>query len=225
MSLPFTLKFRLVSHNDNLKNAPAILANEFKKGLESIGKRLTSSAETRMRKDSGDERRSLQTVIEGKGLGINVVVYSVLLKAFIDAYGMRPGVRVPYGFGSRLHTWAQRRVRLGSNSLPKSSSTAYDGAGPRRVFQPKTKVTQVRGTAKPRLGRVTKSGTKVKGSARIANKNKQASRLAFLVARTIFDRGIKGTNWNRKALEANKGRIIRELKNSLSRAAVRINRG
>lgn len=213
MALPFKLQFRLEARNDLLKKAPQILATEMRGGLRAIGKRLTTSASLRMRNDSGESIRSLRTEIEGQGLGLNVVVFSTLLKAFIDAYGMRPGTRVPYGFGTRLNTWAARRVNFGPSRSRTRTGTYFPRKGRKQqLFHGHT------------LSRVTAT-TKVKGTHRIKNVNTNINRLAFLVSRSIFQRGIKASGWNRKALEANRAQIIQDLKNAVSRAANKIKQG
>lgn len=226
MSFPFTVKFRLISREgQGLKKVPNILATELRGAMGTIGKRLKESASIRMRKDTGEEIKSLIIQVQGQGLNLSVVIYSQLIKAFTDAYGMRPGVRVPYGFGSRLNTWAQRRVRIGeSRPLRGETHAPYTGAGPNRIFRSRAQKAQ-RSSVIPRGSRVTNSGARVSGSNRIRSKNRAASRLAYLTARAIFDRGLRGSHWNREALIANKTRIVRELKNAMSRAVAKINRG
>ena len=88
-----SLKFILLVHRDiSLKNAPRVLNKHMRAGLESVGKRLLVAAKSRMRKDSGKEQRSLTSLVQGRNLGLRLTVYSTLVQAFVDAYGLRRGV-------------------------------------------------------------------------------------------------------------------------------------
>lgn len=222
MAFPFSLKFRLEARNDLLKEAPNILASEMRGGLQAVGHRLRTSAEVRMRRDTGAEVKSLTEIVTGRGLEYNLVVFSTLLRAFVDAYGMRPGTHVPYGKGSRLYLWAQRKVKIGPSKKLKGRSTPYAGAGPHRMFRAGTgynRITRVKG-----IGRITK-GSKIKGNARIRAKGADASRLAYFTAKGILEHGITASHWNMQALEANRSRIIQEMQNAMLRAVGRIKRG
>lgn len=223
--MPLSLKFRLRYRKGNSVKAPQILAKEMKGGLEAVGKRLITSAHSRMRKDTGASRKSLKSVVTGKGLGYKLEVYSTVVQAFIDAYGLRAGVRPPFAVGTNLYRWASRRVTGRSSERVKTYH-----APPSVTPTPKLKRKgRVRGTKKiRRLRKAGGKGTAVQTiavSARQKAKNADAKRLAFLVARAIFKRGIKGTQWNYKTLQANRKRIIQEMSNAISRAVVKMNRG
>lgn len=225
-NVPFSVQFRLVKREGiGIKQVPIILAQELQSTFKGLAKRLTASAATRMNRDTGEEIRSLKSVVERKGMDISLIVYSTLLKAFIDAYGMRPGTRVPYGRGSRIYDWASRKAHYepqGDRPKRYVKYPAYRGAGPYRKFGGKR---GSKAQIKP-LSRIRRANNiKVAGNARLQNKNKSVKRLAYLTARAIYDRGLRASHWNKEALEANRGRILRDLKDGIKRAVNRINRG
>lgn len=208
--------FRTVWYKDDgLRRAPVILAKHLRGILEGIGKRLTRSSVARMREDLGSEKKSLRIKVTGSGLNLELRVISELAQAFVDAYGLKRGTFPPYQPGSRLYAWALRKEK---------------------TWEVKKTVPRPKGTKVKSTKRV-KRVTKVKGNKRIytharirptSRKNLQNSgvrRIAFLVARAIYKRGIKPNHWNTRALEANRQQIIRDLQNGLERAAREINRG
>lgn len=228
MSFPFTLKFRLVSRKEGLKQLEKNLVTEMRGALGTIGKRLTASSESRMRRDTGESIKTLKTIIEGRGLNLSVIVYSTLLRAFIDAYGLRPGTRIPFGQGTRLNKWAERKIGTGEKT-GITEGFSESTIGPKRVFSPvkvRRVVPRIEIVTPVKRIRVTKKTTgPVRAVARERAKNRAANRFAFLTAREIYHRGLKGSHWNKAALEANKGRLIRELKNAISRAVNKVRRG
>jgi hypothetical protein len=210
------VKFRLKAHKDTaLKNAPRILQKNLSGGLLGLGKRLQTAARAKMRKDTGAEQRSLTYRVRATGLNINLYVYSTLVQAFVDAYGMRRGVFPDFKVNSRLFNWAKRRVR----GIPvKRIRTIGTPAGPRaKPYKPR--VQKVR-----RVKRIRQIGTTTNAKQRFVAKNTEARRLAFLVARAIYRRGIAAGGWPKKTLEANKGQIMQDLRNALIRSANEIKR-
>src|SRR5262245_60726098 len=106
------LRFRILKYRDRgIVNAPKILSKNLKGGLLEIGKRLARSARTRMRRDTGTEQKSLKILLQGQGLNLNVIVYSTLVQAFVDAYGLPRGVFPDFAINSRLYRWVRRRSR------------------------------------------------------------------------------------------------------------------
>jgi hypothetical protein len=226
MSL-YGVKFRLVAHKDSgLKAAPKILITELRGGMKKIGDRLKVSATSRMRVDRGESVESLVTEVRGSRLDLNVTVTSHMLRAFIDAYGLRPGTHVPYGFGSRLRTWAERKARGFDSKKTKGLADPYKGAGPHRRFGERPTTVRLRAKGQMvRKSRVTIQTAPLTGSVRTKAKARNASRIAYRAAQSIYLRGIKASHWNKRALEANKTLITREIKNAITRAAIKINRG
>jgi len=220
--MPFAIGFRLIAHKDQgLKNALPILARNLRGGMEGLGKRLKASAETRMRRDRGDSQKSLRIEVKTQQANIQLTVYSTLVQAFVDAYGMGRGKFPPFGVGSNIYKWAERKaagneskkVRLeGSNERVLSSLTRRPRA---RTARPLAKVNRIKRTKNVTLN----------SDQRRRAKKKDAKRLAFLAARVVFERGIRPTHWNKKALDANQARILQEIRNALSRAATEISRG
>jgi hypothetical protein len=209
------VRVRVLAHKSTaLKAAPSILNKNLKGGLQAVGKRLQTSARTRMRKDTGSEQKNLKIEVSGNNLSLNVAVFAVLVQAFVDAYGMKRGVFPPYREGSNLYNWAKRRLR----GIPvKPVRTIGTPQGPRAIRRKIPRVRKVRrinrGPAEP-----------LTTTARSRAKNTSTKRLAFLVARAIWRRGRSGTKWHTMTMDANRVRIVREMSNALTRAVNEIKR-
>lgn len=210
------VKFRIVAHKTGaLKQAPAVLRRNLHDGLEAVGKRLQASARARMRKDTGQEQRSLKIEVAGPKLDMTLLVFSSLVQAFVDAYGMRRGIFPPFFVNSKLYIWAKRRLR----GLPvKPVRTIGTPQGPRpsivrRRIPTVRRVRRIRGPVEP-----------INASRRQRARTTNAKRVAFLIARAIYRRGRAGSKWHVKTMEANKTRIVREMKNALSEAANELRR-
>ena len=215
--MPLALRFRLLAHNLNgLNKAPQILARNLRGGLLGLGKRFRASAQSRMREDSKQEKKSLVIRVEGQGANLSLTVFSTLVQAFVDAYGMKRGKFPPFKRGSRLYSWAQRKSRGIESRAVKLVNRPTRGLSSltRRPIQ-KAK----------RLKRASDSGKPMSRDKRATAKEQSTRRLAFLAARTIFEQGIRPTHWNQRALDANRQQIIREINNALARSANEINRG
>lgn len=215
--------FRTTHFKDTgLRRAPTILGNNLKGTLEGIGKRLKASSIARMREDLGNERRSLTIKVRGTGTSLRLEVISLLAQAFTDAYGLKRGTFPPFGPTSRLFSWALRRQEKWTFHNPKN---AKKKSGKEKVRAARKLVAKRRrAKTKIKSTRVFKQSL-IPRSKRNSARNYKAARIAFLVARAIYRRGIKPTFWNVKALEANRRQIIRDLQNGLERAAREINRG
>lgn len=213
----FKVRFTSRYHKDTaLKAAPKILQKNLSAGLEGLGKRLVSSAKTRMRRDRGDEQKSLRVKVRVQGLNMNMIVFSTLIQAFVDAYGLRRGVFPDFKVNSRLYDWAKRRLR---NIPTKQIQTVGTPAGPaKRAYKARIKKIKRTRKIKGQQGEVATT------RQRFRAKNSDIRRLAFLVARAIFRKGIQAGGWPKKTLEANKQRIVRDMQNAMARAANEIKR-
>ena len=210
------VRFRVLAHKDTaLKRAPAILQKNLKGGLSAIGKRLQTSARTRMRKDTGAEQKSLTYRVAGTGLDLNVVIVSTLVQAFVDAYGLRRGVFPDFRVNSRLYNWVKRHHGF-YVKLERGPDTHRGFIKSGRKIKVVKRLRSIRdgGGHKLPLG----------ATKRARAKNSDIRRLTFLVARAIWRHGIKATGWPKKTLNANRDRIIRELKNAMSRTVSELKR-
>lgn len=218
--MPFALSFRVKYHNTKgLADAPKILGRNLRGGLEGLGKRLRTSAQSRMRRDRGDEEKSLRVEVKSQGANAQLTVYSTLVQAFVDAYGMSRGKFPPFQVGTPLYRWAERRA-----SGIQSKTVKLEGSSERGLSHLSRKPRVAKTTTKAKRTKRPKGVTLNSGQRRRA-KNSDAKRIAFLAARTIYEKGIRPTHWNTKALDANKARIMQEIRNALSRSAAEINRG
>jgi hypothetical protein len=216
------LRFRLLKFKDQgLKNAPRIMSKNLKGGLSEIGKRLARSARSRMRKDVGTEQKSLKVVLQGQGLNLNVLIFSTLVQAFVDAYGLPRGVFPDFAINSGLYGWAKRRLKgLVVKQVKTGKSSPAGPAKPRELRN----FRQRRRTHIAKRSKITKHNVSISTKRRVRSKANDFRRLAFLVARSIYQRGIKPTFWNQRALDANKNMIQKALQNALSRAATEMKR-
>lgn len=215
--MPLPIRFRLVAHKDTgLRNAREILIRNMRGGLEALGKRLRTSARSRMREDTERSKNSLKIEVKGLGLGLRLEVFSTLVQAFVDAFGMRAGRFPPYRKGSRIYKWAERKSKgyLSADVIRVKAKQAISHLS-RRPAKVKSRLKRVKNVS---------SGRNRVSSTRTA-RERSIEKQAFLVARHIYERGIRATHWNQKALDANKKAIVRELSNALSRAAHEISRG
>lgn len=211
------VKFRTIVHRDiSLRKAPQVLQKHFKGGLLAVGKRLEASAARRMRKDTGASIKSLTTRVRIKsGINMELIVFSTLIQAFVDAYGLRRGVFPDFRVNSKLYNWVKRRFRGIPNRQVRTVGTP---AGPRAVTRRRIKRIN-------RGKRVRRPTAVVSARTRSRVRNTNIKRLTFLVARAIYRRGIAATRWPKHTLEANRTRIVREMQNAISRAVNEINRG
>lgn len=217
--MPFAIGFRLLVHKDaGLRDAPRILGRNLRGGMESLGKRLKTSAQGRMRRDRGDSEKSLRIEVKAQNANVQLTVYSTLVQAFVDAYGMSRGKFPPFSKGTPLYRWASRKV-----SGIESRNVNLEGATERALSHTRSR----RPTKVARRRRTTriKNAAPLSRSVRQRAKDTDTKRLAFLAARAVFEKGIRPTHWNTKALDANKARILQELKNALSRAANEMSKG
>lgn len=217
----FNLKFRVNAHRTNLegiKNAPKILSRNMRQALYGLGKRLVKSSQSRMREDTREAKRSLTISVTGSNLDLALLVFSTKVQAIIDAIGLPRGVFPPYREGSRLYRWASRKVR------------GQESPRVRRFKVPKRSLYQLNKNFERRarlrkIDRVKKvSAPRTTGNKRVRARNANAKRVAFLIARSIYRRGIRATHWNTKALEANKNQIIKGITNALHRSIIEMSR-
>lgn len=231
MALP-VLRLRAKIHGTGLKDARTIFTDAIIGGLEGLGKILMPAVAGRMRRFQGLEQRNLATRIEGRGLNKSLEVFGTLVQTFIDELGLAPGTFPPWDVNTALFKYVRAR------GLVKRPTTERHYANQRRRAR---KVIHVRQSSNARRGRryrqksqdqlkrplARRSGKQVRElrkNARRRARNNATRRLAFLVARAIFERGIKANAPFAKTLEAYEARIIREIANAFTRAVNKVNR-
>lgn len=219
--MPISVRFRVIEHKTKLsgiKSAEKILRRNLTTGLESVGKRFEKSSVSRMRKDTGTTQKSLQVVVNKDISNLGVLVFSDRIAAYIDAEGLPRGIFPPFGEGTPLYRWASRRARgkaikkVTTEKVPKRSLYQLNENWLRRQ--------RLRGVRGIKSVRKARAG----GNKAVRKLRNDSRRIAFLAARAIFRRGIKATHWNRKALEANKTVMVKEIQNAISRAIVEMKR-
>lgn len=202
-----SVKFKQKYHHQGLKDAPRILHKHMRGGLTAVGKRLVTASRRYMREDTGAAKQSLRYRVSGTQLNLDVIVFSNLVQAFVDAYGLKARQAFPpYMVGSQLYQWAAR------HPIPEGRSGTKTSKGVRR-----SRRMQVRKSKRAAKGHVA-------SKKRLTGKQNSIQRRSYAIAKSIYNHGIKGTEWNRRALEASRQTIIREMSNAISRAANELRR-
>jgi hypothetical protein len=231
MALP-VLRMRATIHGTGLKDARTIMTTALIGGLEGIGKILIPAIQGRMREFKGSEKRNLTYSIAGKGLNKSLDVYGTLIQTFIDELGLKPGTFAPWDVNTLIFAYVRRK---GLASRPESER---HNAGVKRQAR---KVFHVRQTTNARRGRryrqagqgqlkrplARRSGKQLRElrhNARKRARDNSTRRIAFLVARAIYERGIRANAPFARTLEAYRARIIREVGNAFIRAVNKMNR-
>lgn len=231
MPLP-VLRLRAKIRGKGLETAPKILTDAIVGGLEGLGKILIPAVTGRMRLFTGAERRNVSTRITGRGINRSLEVFGTLVQTFIDELGLPPGTFPPWDTNTLLFRYVRRQGLVGR------PTTERHYAGVRRRAR---KVIHVRQSANARRGRryrqraqddlkrplarrSAKQVRELRKNARRRARDNSTRRLAFLVARAIFERGITANKPFARTLEAYRARIIREVANAFIRAVNKINR-
>lgn len=204
----------LVYNDSGLVKASEILRRNMQGTLISLGKTLRTSAQRYMREDRGKTKKSLIIRIEkGGGLDATLLVYSTLVQAFVDAFGMSAGTFPNSRRYSPLWNWAKRKYE---GKLSKEVKTFSR----RRIRQGRNDKQNLK-----RIHRVSNVAVPAKTKDISKAKLRDIDRLTFVFARHIYERGIKPTHWNKRALDSNRFAIIRDIKVTLERSVAEINRG
>jgi hypothetical protein len=232
MPLP-VLRLRAKMHGKGLETAPKILTDAVVGGLEGLGKLLIPAVAGRMRATfTGAEKRNLTSLVSGRGVNKSLEVFGTLVQTFIDELGLPPGTFPPWDVDTLIFKYVRRRGLVGR----PTDKRHY--AGVRRRAR---KVVHVRQNSNARRGRryrqkpqdqlkrplarrSAKQLRELRKNARRRARDNATRRLAFLVARAIFERGIAANKPFANTLEAYRARITREVANAFIRAVNTINR-
>lgn len=211
--MPNPVHFKLLSYNDTgLKNAVHILNRNMRGSLMGLGGKLRASAHRIMREDTGAGKRNLTIEVRGGGLNLSMSMYGTLVQLFVDAYGREPGKFPPFRKGSKLYRWTERKIK------------GFESA---KVIRGKAKRTISHLTRRPRQRTKVvkaKSGP-LTTKQRLTARERSIEKVSFLMARHIYEHGIKPSHWNQKTLERNKAMILQDLADALKRSVQEINRG
>lgn len=236
------------SNTRALRRARQTVAQSLDNGLAGLGKVLVPAVQGRMREFEGREKKSVRYVVEGRGRANSwarlLVVFSTVVQAFVDELGLKPGTFPPWDVGTKLFRYVRRRGL--TLSRPREEHHNFG------VNRAKRKISHVRSRAPrghwsrtlrgTRRGRqyAQRSGEQLKRplarrsraqraalrtNARRRARQNETRRMAFLVARAIFERGIKAGRPFARTLEANRARALQAVQNAVTRAVNKINRG
>lgn len=211
---------------DGLRKAESIFTRNLRGGLEGLAKILIAAAQKRMRKQTGQSHRGLRAVIEGRGLNMRLTVSNELIQAIVDALGLPAGTFPPFKAGSKIYRWVQRRPKVDRKQIAANQPERTISHLSRRPDQPRRNTKRsfryVKVEGRRTMRKVKKAQLTTQQRKQVNQSNTE--RRAFLVARAIYEHGIAGSNWHKKTIEANRGRVQREVGNAFRRAINEINR-
>jgi hypothetical protein len=214
-----------------LDRAEQIFVQSISNALDALGRHLQRGLRGRVRRFSGAEQKNIKYEVRGQGLSKTLTVFGDLIQLWVDEYGLRPGTFAPWNIGSRLFRYVNKlglvdrprteRFNAGKVSRPRRTSHVLTRRpGPRRAAGASRGATAARfGSARHRAAPAAARSVAAERRARATR------RLAFLLARAIFERGIKASKPIAQTFEANRRKIVADVTNAFVRATNRINRG
>jgi hypothetical protein len=224
MPLPLSVR---VTFAGNLLQADRIIQRNVNNAFDALGRHLQKGVRGRVRYFQGGERKGVKYEVTGRGLNKFLDVFGELMQHVIDELGLPPGVFPPFGPGTRIYTYAKgRATRAGtlkaeaqSNREPRKASHVGSRRpkgtpGARRVGASHA------ATAARRVGRAARA----RKSPASALTDRRVRRSAFLIARAIFERGIRAGEPFGRTLTANRSKILTDVSNAFVRAVNEINR-
>lgn len=228
--MPFPLTLR-ITRKGNLAQASQILVRETTNTLESLGRDLQHAARENVRIFAGHERRNIKWRVTGRGLNKLLEVFGDLLQTVVDELGLPPGVFQPFGPGSRIFNYVRRKAldkiierkqmhNYGKKRARRKVSHVYSRRPGPRFRHSGSERGPTRNVAPVKRGGVKRVAREAHASPR----ERRLTRIAFLIARSIFERGIRAGHPFERTLEQNRVKIIREIGNAFTRAVAEINR-
>jgi len=235
--MPIPLRFTVDYQVMSLREMRLALAESVAAGMDTLGRQLVTSVRGRMREFKGQEKRNVRYQVTGgrRDLNLELEVSGNLVQTAVDELGLRVGVFPPWGVGSRLYEWVRKkglhlrgtppaRARGARNARAKGASHLTGGENRRAG---RTYRQQPQGQLARPLNRRSKAQRQtLKRNAARRKRENNIRRVAFLIARAIFERGIRpGTPPFAATLAANQRRIDLGMRNAVAQAVKRINRG
>lgn len=151
-----------------LREAEVTFAQEISPALSQLGKTLAERVRSKMREDTGAEKRNVRSKVSGSSFRKVLVVYGDKPQTFVDENGRRAGARIPpYKRGSALFKW------VGRKGIGRGEINAAREQAQRRSLRRRPDISQAG------FDRVGARGAR-----------KVQERIAFLIARKIARRGI-----------------------------------
>lgn len=225
----------------NLDQAERILVRHETEGLLKLGNDLRDSLRPRMRKFTGEGQRRIKVAVVGRRLNKSVEIFGELVQHYVDEYGLPPGIFPPWDVGTLIYKYAEKkgqapepdptvpRQRVGRNRRRVSHVRS------RRPAADRQRVAAIRAREQGAGAKVTRAKTRHKAAkaetqkpgrtARVIKKERAVRRVAFLIARGIFESGIKANAPFARTLDANRAKIVRDMQGIINRAVAEINRG
>lgn len=185
-----------------LREAETVFAQEVGAAFTQLGRDLAERVRSKMREDTGAEKRNVRSRVTGSGFRKALVVYGDKAQTHVDEYGRRAGAKMPpWRRGSVLFKWVGRKG-IGAGEI-----AAAREQGQRRSLRRRPGISQA---GFDRAG------------ARGANKVQE--RISFLIARKIARRGIPaGKPFERTKQES--AQLIRAAADgAISKGVERLNR-
>jgi hypothetical protein len=195
----------------------------------------------RVRRFTGREQKGVKYIVRGSGLNKFLFVFGELVQHFVDELGLPPGTFPPWGVGTFIFNYV-RQKGLAQREEPsdfhyarsrrrarKVSHAFTRRPGPRVSRGPTTEASgppRRRASTEARRGRGKRiAERRGNQSARALAREKSVRRVAFKIARAIFEHGITAGRPFGRTLDANRNKIVRDMTLAFSRAIGIINRG
>jgi hypothetical protein len=224
------VRFRVSVNTPGLDRAVQTYSRTVRNAMDKLGRHLQSSLRNRVRRARGDEQKNIRFEIRGEQLSLALDVFGDLMQLVIDEWGLAPGTFPPWDIGSRVFNYVKRlglhrnptQGRRKTSSMRRMShvSTRQPRAGRAGgVYRPTPQ-------AHARIGRVRRTAAPAREqSGRAVARAKAIRRIAFLVARKIFEHGIRARHPIANTFKANRAKIVRDLISAFALATRIINRG
>lgn len=218
----------IITAHGNLDQAARIFDAEFNKGLRSAGRTLRRAVQGNLRKDTRDAERGVKVELQETDKGRQAFVYGELIQHVIDELGLPPGTFAPWNANTRLYHWVERKAlhlslpAIGDQRPGRAISHLRRSRNARRGRQYRQRK---RGLARPLQRRSKTQRAALHKNAKERSRTNNIRRAAFLVARAIYESGIKPEMPFSRALIDNRDAVIKALTDAIERAVYRINQG
>lgn len=227
------VRFRVTVNTPGIDRALQIYSRTVRNAMEKLGRHLQTSWRSRARKARGDEQRGVKFIVQGQQLSLTLDVFGELVQHVIDEWGLPPGTFPPWDIGSRIFNYVKR---LALHRKPLKARRASSMRRASHVSTRRPRARHAAGTQRPlsspvggvvgRIGRARRAAAPAREqTGRAIAQSKAVRRIAFLVARKIFEHGIKARHPIAQTFKANRAKIIRDIGMAFQLATRIINKG
>lgn len=173
-----------------LDRAPEIIGAEVRKVLDGVvGSEVIKRVQSRMKKDTGGERASVQKSVTGNRLSLVLEVFSDDVRALVDEDGRRPGAAPPPSRpGTDFYAWALRKGL--PDKIRRRASARAEGADNKFYARRMTDEQAVRIVAKS----VGRKGIKARHPFQKTIRDNDLKKYVIAGLQIACDRGVRTMN-------------------------------